>query len=523
MRLPTYTSIWELDRKLYKVEDWVLPVPVSLLQAGVFAGVAAVWWLVLRLLGVVFSADTGWLYLVPPGAAAWLAGRPVAEHKRIHQLLGSQLRYLLQPRALTRLTEQRAHTVVRAHATVWTRHRQHLPALSAVAPPTCPATTTGGSTMPSRPYIQPDDAASPPVAADGNGHSPTHVDVPRDQDHAEAARPVVPFSRPTIEQQADAAMTRWSTAAEFTDETMLRPTKQPPKDGWRRGVYRASFGLVNPGPSPQEQAERDLIARVKAPIHGSRRIVVLSRKGGVGKTTTTLMLGHTFAAHRGDRVVAVDGNPDAGSLAYRVRRETSLTVTNILSDQERITRYADIRGYTSQAPTRLEVVASDDDPHITQALQDHDYRQIVDVLDHHYNLVLLDTGTGILDSGIQGILREADQLVVVMPPAIDGARVASATLDWLDRHGYGRLVTSSVAVLNGMRDAKSHVEVNRVEEHFAGRTAGCVRIPWDPHLEAGAAIRYEQLRPATRDAYLQLAAGVADGFAAATPRRSASQ
>ena len=51
--------------------------------------------------------------------------------------------------------------------------------------------------------------------------------------------------------------------------------------------------------------------RVKTPINGSRRIVVLSRKGGVGKTTTTLMLGHTFASWRGDRVVALDGNPEA--------------------------------------------------------------------------------------------------------------------------------------------------------------------------------------------------------------------
>jgi len=33
------------------------------------------------------------------------------------------------------------------------------------------------------------------------------------------------------------------------------------------------------------------------------------------------VLGHTFASYRGDRVIALDGNPDAGSLAYRVRRE----------------------------------------------------------------------------------------------------------------------------------------------------------------------------------------------------------
>ena len=68
--------------------------------------------------------------------------------------------------------------------------------------------------------------------------------------------------------------------------------------------------------------------------------MVLSRKGGAGKTTTTLMLGHTFATHRGDRVVALDANPDAGSLAYRVRRETTETVTSLLSEGHDLDRYA---------------------------------------------------------------------------------------------------------------------------------------------------------------------------------------
>src|SRR5262244_729664 len=75
---------------------------------------------------------------------------------------------------------------------------------------------------------------------------------------------------------------------------------------------------------------------------------------------TCLLVGHTFATHRGDRVIAVDGNPDAGTLGHRVRRETTANLTSLLADATRIERYADIRGYTSQAGSRLEVVASDD-------------------------------------------------------------------------------------------------------------------------------------------------------------------
>ncbi|HZD38619.1 MAG TPA: AAA family ATPase, partial [Actinomycetes bacterium] len=129
-----------------------------------------------------------------------------------------------------------------------------------------------------------------------------------------------------------------ATAADFTAERYLRDQSLAPRDGWRRIVFWLSGGRVNLGPSPTELAERELIARAKTPVPGCRSIAVISRKGGVGKTTTTLMLGHTFASLRGDRVVALDGNPDAGSLGYRVRRETAATITNLLADEQMITR-----------------------------------------------------------------------------------------------------------------------------------------------------------------------------------------
>ena len=248
-------------------------------------------------------------------------------------------------------------------------------------------------------------------------------------------------------------------------------------------------------------------------MRGPRRVVTLSRKGGAGKTTTTLMLGHTLAMYRGDRVVALDANPDAGSLGYRVRRESPATVTNLLGERDLITKYADLREYTSQAPSRLEVIASDDDPTISQALGARDYRVVLDLLTQHYNMILVDTGTGILDSAIQGILREADQIVVVMPPALDGARVAAGTLDWLDQHGHADLVASAVAVINTTRGRQRWLQLDEIENHFSSRCAGTVRIPWDPALDSGAAVDLNDLRPGTRDAYLELAELVADGFA----------
>ena len=72
-------------------------------------------------------------------------------------------------------------------------------------------------------------------------------------------------------------------------------------------------------------------------------------------------LGSTFAMLRGDRVIAVDANPDAGNLAHRVAPPHDRTITDVLRDLDTITSYATLRSYTAQAAeSRLEVLASDD-------------------------------------------------------------------------------------------------------------------------------------------------------------------
>jgi len=83
----------------------------------------------------------------------------------------------------------------------------------------------------------------------------------------------------------------------------------------------------------------------------------------------------------------VDANPDRGTLGQRVATETSATVRDLLADAA-IDRYSDVRWYTSQAVSRLEVVASDSDPAVSEAFSEADYRQAMAVLERFYNIVL---------------------------------------------------------------------------------------------------------------------------------------
>ena len=305
---------------------------------------------------------------------------------------------------------------------------------------------------------------------------------------------------------------RGPTADAVTEERMLRPREGPPARGWRRALYRSTGGLVNAGPGAADLRSRGQIAAIKTRIAGSRTIAVVSTKGGVGKTTTTATLGHTFATYRGDRVVALDGNPDAGSLGYRVPKETIATADHLLAEAESVCRYSDIRAFTSQSSSRLEVVASPDDPGVSQALGEGEYRRLISLLQHYYNLILVDCGTGILDSATRGIVDVAEQIVVVTSPSLDSARATSYLLDWLESHGFGELVSEAVAVISAVPARTGAVDVDEVERHFTERCRRVVRIPWDPYLAAGAGTSLEDCRPATRDAYRSLAAAVAEGF-----------
>jgi len=308
------------------------------------------------------------------------------------------------------------------------------------------------------------------------------------------------------------------TSKDLSIETLMRPVPPPPSAGWRKWLYMASFKLINVGESAKAINHHNLVARVNQPLHGCYRIALLSLKGGVGKTTITATLGGTFASIRGDRVVAVDANPDRGTLSAKVPLETPATVRHLLRDAEGIERYSDIRAYTSQGPSRLEVLASESDPAVSEAFSSDDYLQTLDILERFYSLVLTDCGTGLMHSAMSAVLAKADALIVISSGSVDGARSASATLDWLDAHGHQDMVRNSIAVINAVRPRSGKVDMHKVVDHFSRRCRAVRLVPFDPHLEEGAEIHLERLKRETREALIELAAVVADGFAGADRR-----
>ncbi|MET8650217.1 AAA family ATPase [Nocardia aurea] len=295
------------------------------------------------------------------------------------------------------------------------------------------------------------------------------------------------------------------------DDVPLRRAKRSPAGGWRKAVHHVSGGVINPGMSAEEMRLQELVARIRQPVRGDYRIAVLSLKGGVGKTTTTMGLGSIFASIRGDRVIAVDANPDFGTLSQRVPLQTRSTVRDLLLDPS-IERYSDVRRHTSQATSRLEVLASERDPAASESFNDEEYRAVARILQRFYNIILTDCGTGLMHSAMTGVLDLAHSLVLVSSAAIDGARSAAATLDWLSLHGHDHLVRNAVVVINLPREGSPNVGVQQLREYFLARCRAVHIIPYDQHLSEGAEIDLHRLSKQAKRAYVELSATVADEF-----------
>ncbi|CAM5231991.1 AAA family ATPase OS=Streptomyces tendae OX=1932 GN=F3L20_07690 PE=4 SV=1 [Streptomyces tendae] len=288
-----------------------------------------------------------------------------------------------------------------------------------------------------------------------------------------------------------------------------RPNNKQKAKSSRPAVGGSRFKLG--GKKEEAELEQRKLDLIRTPVLSCYRIAVISLKGGVGKTTTTTALGSTLATERQDKILAIDANPDAGTLGRRVRRETGATIRDLVQAIPYLNSYMDIRRFTSQASSGLEIIANDVDPAVSTTFNDEDYRRAIDVLGQQYPIILTDSGTGLLYSAMRGVLDLADQLIIISTPSVDGASSASTTLDWLSAHGYADLVSRSITVISGVRETGKMIKVDDIVGHFQTRCRGVV-VSVDEHLAAGAEVDLDMMRPKVREAYFNLAAMVAEDF-----------
>ena len=297
----------------------------------------------------------------------------------------------------------------------------------------------------------------------------------------------------------------------------VREQKPRPVGGLRGALYKLTGGSLNLGPSAKQREEDELARRISRQLQGSYNTAVLSLKGGIGKTSTTVGVGLTLAEYRGDAPCAIDANPDSGDLVERAlgegiyQQSTPRTISDLLENIDSIDSLTSLARYMHHAG-RLHLIAGEQDPEVSDSLTAEEYRRIRKLISSYYSVVLTDCGTGVTHNAMSGILQSADNLVIAAGYAVSGAKRARSTLHWLASHGYEDLARNAIVVITDKDEVSSRVDKDAIEEHLSGICRELIAVPHDRGVADGDLVTLDVLKPETRRAYKEIAAAIVDGY-----------
>lgn len=286
--------------------------------------------------------------------------------------------------------------------------------------------------------------------------------------------------------------------------------------GWRGLLARLGIRV---GPSPYELARADWVEAVSRQWAGCRTIAVVNGKGGVGKTMTSAMLAAVYARNGGGNVLAWDNNDTRGTLGWRTEaglydttiRDLLPAARNLLAATASV---SDITRFVHhQGADRYDVLRSNPELLATdQRLDGTQFDLLMQVAARYYRLVVFDSGN---DESADRWIRMIDstrQLVIPTLATPESAESASLLLEAL-RHrddASAALAANAVIVVTQAEPGDASA-VRRIAAGFDGWVRAVETVPFDPALKSGA-LRLDQLRPVTRDAWLRVAASAAEGL-----------
>jgi MinD-like ATPase involved in chromosome partitioning or flagellar assembly len=276
------------------------------------------------------------------------------------------------------------------------------------------------------------------------------------------------------------------------------------------------------GPGVDEPA-RDLsrhpaLPMLKRELGRPRVIAFVNPKGGVHKTTATVLTAAALGSARGGGVIAWDDNELRGTLGLRAgTARHARTIRHLVNDLARVEASgSDLAEQTDDylrhsSDGSFDVLAGDEDPKLARQLDPTTVLRVLDILTRTHDIICIDTGNNVESPNWKTVVSHADQLVVTSVPREDAAFTADWMLDLLLADGYTDLVKNAVTVLSCPTPHPGEL-LEDLKGHFKSRTRDVAVVPYDPTLEPGAAIKYSLLRESTRDAWLTAAAQIIEAF-----------
>ncbi|MFI5484503.1 MinD/ParA family protein [Micromonospora echinaurantiaca] len=313
-----------------------------------------------------------------------------------------------------------------------------------------------------------------------------------------------------------------------------------------RGAYRPERGYPPPSPAPvpapappppvpaergyparvewrPRSAESDLeraAAMLRRELGTPRVLAFANPKGGVHKTTATVLAAATVGSVRGRGVLAWDDNELRGTLGLRAgSARHARTIRHLVTDLAQIEiregndLLETLDDYLRHASDgSYDVLAGEESPRFAQRLDQFTVRRVLELLRRTHEVVCVDTGNNVESANWRTVMQAADQLVVTTVPREDAAFSADWMLDLLHEVGMGELAENAVTLISCPTPGRSPLQ-DDLEKHFASRTRAVAVVPYDPALETGSSIEYHQLQPETRQAWLRAAAVMLEPFA----------
>ena len=242
--------------------------------------------------------------------------------------------------------------------------------------------------------------------------------------------------------------------------------------GLLRAAMRAGISEVIEAPLTEEKIEeaikqfandvlkRKVAAVVPVATHKDEGqvIVVMSAKGGSGKTVVATNLAILLTRFEDKRVALVDADLQFGDVCLVLQLEPRFTLVNAAHELHHLDSQL-LESLLTDHPTGLKVMAAPLEPAFADDISTESLITVVTLLRETYDYVIVDTAS-MLDELLLSLLEKADVILQVVDmdlPSVKNAKLALETLRLL------KFPTSKVKLILNRSNAKARLDDKEIE------------------------------------------------------------
>ena len=240
-----------------------------------------------------------------------------------------------------------------------------------------------------------------------------------------------------------------------------------------RSAMRAGVSEVIEAPLTEEKVEdaitqfaNDVLKRRTAaappalhePREEGQLIVVMSAKGGSGKTVVATNLALLLTRFPGKKVAMVDADLQFGDVCLVLQLEPRFTLVNAAHEMHHLDAQL-LESLLTEHPSGLKVMAAPLEPAFADDISTESLMNVVALLKENHDYVVVDTAS-MLDELLLSLLERADVILQVVDmdlPSVKNAKLALETLRLL------KFPTSKVKLVLNRSNAKARLDDKVIE------------------------------------------------------------